>query len=246
MLTAATARSETVTVRHVLDGDSFVLADGRHARLIGINAPEFGKDGAPNQPLARQARDRLAGMIKGRPVVLGFEAERHDRYERLLAHVALADGTGVEEVLLREGLAWMIAIPPNVDRLDTLRRAENEARSARRGVWREPAYAPKPADKLTRRDTGFQLIEGRIMRTGQGRKMIYFDLAPNVSLAVPREDWKKYFTGKPAEWVGRQVVARGWLTEKRDRDVAVAEPRTPSRDRLRLRVAHPAMLTWHD
>jgi len=75
-----------------------------------------------------------------------------------------------------------------------------------------------------------QLIEGTILRHGQGRHLIYLDLAPRVTLVVPRADWKKYFEGKPHTWVGRHVVARGWVT--------------PSKDKLRLRVAHPAMLTW--
>ena len=37
--------TETATVRHVVDGDSVILTDGRQIRLIGINAPELGRDG---------------------------------------------------------------------------------------------------------------------------------------------------------------------------------------------------------
>lgn len=234
LLPLTVAAGETATVRHVLDGDSFILADGREVRLIGVNAPEMGKDGQPGQPLAKQARHRLSALIKGKPLLLTAGRERRDHYGRWLMHARLPDGTSVEEILLREGLAWAIAVPPNVDRLDRLLGAETEARAARRGVWGEAAYAPKPAAQLTAEDTGFRFIEGTIQRHARGRQVIYFDLAPSVALVVPRADWQKYFNGngKPSDWVGRRVTARGWLTEYKGR--------------LHLRVPHPAMLTWRD
>ncbi|HSW52807.1 MAG TPA: thermonuclease family protein [Sulfuricaulis sp.] len=241
----ASAQAETARVRHVLDGDSFILADGRQARLIGVNAPELGKAGAPGQPLAKQAHNRLSRLIKGQTLTLSRGREPQDHYGRWLVHARLPDGASVEEILLREGLAWAIAIPPNLDRLDSLLKAENEARAAGRGVWGEAAYAPKPAGELTARDTGFRFIEGTIQRHARGRRVIYFDLAPQVALVVSHEEWKKYFGGKPTDLVGRNVVARGWLTEKREKG-AGAEPRTPSTGRLHLRVPHPAMLTWRD
>lgn len=216
----------------MLDGDTFILVDGRHVRLIGVNAPELGKDDVPGQPLAKQARNRLSRLVKGQPVTLSYEHERQDHYGRWLAHARLAEGASVEEILLREGLAWAVAIPPNVDQLDILLKAENEARTAGRGIWGETAYASKPANDLTAKDTGFRFIEGTVRRSAQRRDVIYFDLAPRVALVVPRENWQKYFNGKSSDWVGRRVIARGWLTV--------------SKGRLHLRVPHPAMLTWRD
>ncbi len=226
------AAADSGEIRYVIDGDTVVMANGRHARLIGINAPELGKNGAPDQPLAREARSRLTSLVEKQRVTLNFEREREDHYGRLLAHVVLLDGRDVEEILLRDGLAWAVAIPPNVGRLDILLKAENEARAADRGVWGEPAYKPKPAESLTANDTGFQFIEGIVRRRAQGRNVIYFDLAPRVALVVPREDWKKYFDGQSRDWIGRKIIARGWLTE--------------SRGRLHLRVPHPAMLAWRN
>lgn len=222
----------TDKIRHVIDGDTLVLASGRHVRLIGINAPEPGKNGTPDQPLAAKARQRLAALVEQRRVTLVFETERQDHYGRLLAHVLLPDGTSAGEILLREGLAWAVAIPPNLGNLKPSLAAENEARGARRGVWSQPAYAPKPAGQLTATDTGFGFIEGTILRHARGKHVIYFDLAPTVALLVSPEDWKKFYGGQPSSLVGRRVIARGWLTE--------------SRGRLHLRVPHPAMLTWRD
>ena len=221
--------AETVRVGYVLDGDSLVLDDGREVRLIGINAPEFGKDGAPNQPLAVEARAELARLAHGVRVTLELDRELRDRYGRLLAHVRLADGTSIQETMLRRGLAWAIVIPPNLARLKERLAAENEARARQRGVWGRPDYAPAAAEKLTRADTGFHLVRGEIARVGRGKKMIFLDLAPRMALKVPRADWEKYFPGRPEDMVGRRVAARGWVTAHRDR--------------LYLRVQHPSVLT---
>ncbi len=230
--TALLAATETAEVRHVIDGDTVILRNNQHVRLIGINAPELGKDGAPDQPLAARARDRLAQLVRGQRVTLAFERERQDHYGRQLAHINLPDGRDVEEILLREGLAWAVAVPPDVGLIETYLKAEDEAHATGRGVWSESAYAPKRAERLTAQDSGFRFIEGSILRYQSHRKLIYFDLSPQVALVVTREDWKKYHHGNPSGWVGRRVVARGWLTD--------------SKGRLHLRVPHPAMLTWRD
>ncbi len=246
---AVLAATETAEVRHVLDGDTVILRNRRHVRLIGINAPELGKDGAPDQPLAARARDRLAQLVRGQRVTLAFEREHQDHYGRLLAHVYLPDGRDVEEILLREGLAWAVAVPPNVGKLAVLLAAENEARGTGHGVWGESVYAPTPAERLTTQDTGFRFIEGTIRRRAQRHNVIYLDLTPSVAVLIPGKDWKKYFDvqgstnvaggrkpgathDNPSALVGRRVIARGWLTE--------------SKGRLHLRVSHPAMLTWRD
>ena len=216
----------------MIDGDTVVLADGQHVRLLGINAPELGKDGAPDQPLAAQARVGLAVLVEKRRVTLIFEREHHDHYGRLLAHLLLPDGSDVEQILLREGLAWAVAVPPDVKSLPVYLAAENEARAAGRGVWSESAYAPTPVNRLTKNDTGFRFIEGTILRSVRHRNVIYFDLGPHVALVVDSADWKKYYRGKPSDLIGHSVIARGWLTEYRGR--------------LHMRVPHPAMLTWSD
>ncbi|MBI3546186.1 MAG: thermonuclease family protein [Gammaproteobacteria bacterium] len=227
LLSAAAA--EEAQVRHVLDGDTVILANGKHLRLIGMNAPELGKDGAPDQAYAMAARQRLSALVQGQRVSLKFEREHADHYGRLLAHIVLANGQDVEQILLNEGLAWTVAIPPNIDNLADYLTAENQAHSAQRGIWSEAAYAPKPVEQLTTLDTGFRLIEGKVLHQARRRNIIYLDLSARVSLVVASSDWKKYYRGKPADWVGRHVIARGWLTQYKQR--------------LHMRVPHPAMLT---
>ncbi len=51
----------TFEVQRVVDGDTVRLKDGRSVRMIGVNAPETGKKGRPDEPFAVAARQRLQG-----------------------------------------------------------------------------------------------------------------------------------------------------------------------------------------
>lgn len=225
---AALARTESVTVRHVLDGDTVILADERQIRLIGINTPELGKDGQPDQPLAAAARDRLRDLAQGKQVRLVFEDESRDRYGRWLAHLDFDDGTSAEDILIKEGLAWAVAIPPNIARLARHRQTEAAARSARRGLWAQAGYSPVPAESLTATETGFRFVRGRVTHVGRSRKFVYLDMGPRFALRIGHHDWERYFQGDPGQWRGVPLEARGWVSEYQGR--------------LHLSIGHPAML----
>ena len=214
-------------MQHAIDGDSLLLANGRQVRLIGINAPELGIDGRPDQPLARAAKTRATQLVERRAVALTLDREPTDRHDRLLAYVSLPDGTDLQLTLLREGLAWCVAIPPNVARAKEYCAAEREARAARRGVWAEPAYQPTPADRLGSADTGFRHVAGVVRRVGRSKHTIYLDLDPRFSVTIPLEAWA-HFPASTQPIPGQRIVARGWVTEYKNS--------------LRMRIAHPAML----
>ena len=221
---------KTHHVRQVLDGDSFVLDDDRSVRLIGVNAPEYGKGGLPDQPLAREARRHLAQLVQGQCVRLVLEVEPTDRYGRILAHVFGSNGISVEESLIQQGLAWMIAISPNVAWTERLAASETQARQRHRGVWSVPDYRPVAAESLDQSQAGFRIVEGIVRRINKGRHAYDFELTTHTWLLITVADWKRYFDGDPARFLNRRIVVRGWLS--------------PYRDGLRMRVHHPAMLTF--
>ena len=229
-LTSAAPGAETVHVRSVTDGDTVTLTDGRHVRLIGVNAPETAHDGRPAEPLAYAARERLAALIGTGTLTLEFEAERRDHYGRELAHLWLPDGRLAQDDLLERGLAAAIAVPPNIGYLERYLAAEAGARQARRGLWGDPYFAPRASGGLDAADQGFRFVRGTVERVGQSRKYVYLDLARRMSLMISLDDWKRYFgAGDPATWRGRPLVARGWVREMED-------------GRLRMRVRHPGMI----
>lgn len=220
----AAADGEIARVVRVYDGDSLWLADGREVRLIGINAPELGRDGTPDQPLARAARDRTNLLVRGKAVRLVYDAERFDHYGRTLAYVVLPDGRDLQEILARDGLAWFVAIAPNVTRRDTYRHAEAEARAANRGIWSRPEYLPIAADRLSARQTGFQRISGTVKQVDEHGDWVLLRLAPGIALTIARSpDFPA-----PEHYAGKRVLARGWVTEYKNE--------------LRMRITDPAML----
>jgi endonuclease YncB( thermonuclease family) len=231
LFVSATCFADTVRVAHVLDGDSLRLTDGREVRLIGINTPEHGKDGKAEEPLARTARVLLKRLVEGKEIHLAYDHERQDRYRRTLVHASLTDGTSVQQAMLREGAAVVIAIPPNLARLDLYLRAETEARRMQRGVWADTFYQPRDAQRFDTRDTGFRFVSGRVQRLGRGRYSIYLDLGDRFTLVIPQQHWH-HFGGDPKRFIGKHVIARGWVTAQENR--------------LRLRLSHPAMLQLID
>jgi endonuclease YncB( thermonuclease family) len=215
-------------VAYVLDGDTLILADQRHVRLIGINAPEIGKDGVPDQPLSRAARGALEDLVGGKTVELVFGHETHDHYGRLLAHVDLADGRSVQELLLSSGLAVHVAIPPNLDHQQAYAAAEQLARASKRGIWSMAYYEPVPAEQLHLNDSGFRFVVGRIEDVWRSKKYVHLVMTPRLHVLVPLPDLR-YFDQKPENLMGQRLIARGWITHYGGN--------------LQLRVRHPSMLS---
>lgn len=210
-----------------LDGDTLMLSDRRIVRLIGINSPELGRDGRADEPLAREAKARLQQLIDGRRVTLSYEDERYDRYGRTLAHV-LADNEDIQLVLLRAGLAFAIAVPPNTRAVTRYLAAEAVARAQRRGVWAHAYFASRPALTLTTDDAGFRRVHGKVLAVTRERYGIALALAPRFTILVPHAVAAE-FAPPLDEFVGKMVYARGWVSAREQR--------------LRMRIGDPAMLT---
>jgi micrococcal nuclease len=130
----APARTDPVLVRFVIDGDTIDVATIGRVRLLGIDAPEIGHRFDTTAPFGRDAKQRLTSLVAHRWVRLEFDGQREDAYQRHLAYILLEDGTFVNAVLVREGLARVSTRVP-LARLEDLRRAETDARDHRRGIW---------------------------------------------------------------------------------------------------------------
>jgi len=125
-------------VQRVTDGDTFVATvDGRkeRVRVIGVDTPETVAPNRPVEPYGRQASSFAKRYLTGATVRLAGDAEPRDRYGRLLAYVWLADGTFWNALLVAEGYAQQLTIPPNVTYAGLFRRLVAEARRQDRGLW---------------------------------------------------------------------------------------------------------------
>jgi micrococcal nuclease len=135
-------------VVRVVDGDTLVVrlfggvlgatvgGEGETVRLIGIDAPETGEE------FSARATEALERLVGGQKVDLALDKELRDQYGRLLAYVFLEDGRMVNAELLREGLATLYTVPPNVRYAEILQGAQGEAQAAGTGIWGGAAPSP--------------------------------------------------------------------------------------------------------
>jgi micrococcal nuclease len=134
----AAAPSSGRVVR-VVDGDTIRVRIGgteERVRYIGVDTPETVKPGTPVQCFGKAASAFNARLVRARTVRLEFDAERRDRYGRLLAFVYREpDGLFVNAELVRRGYAQPLTIAPNVAHASEFRRLARTARRGGRGLW---------------------------------------------------------------------------------------------------------------
>ncbi len=194
----------------MVDGDTLRLENGQLVRLTGINTPELGRDGAPDQPLAAAARQSLKQLISKGNIQLEPAVKRRDRYRRKLGAV-FVDGRHAAAVLLEQGLGWHIIVPPDTGYIACLQRAERRARERGAGVWASEKLAPVAAAKVRHGDSGFIRLRGRVTSVSRSRHSWWLELDQAVSVKLDHRDLK-YFDGlSPKKWQGRTLQLRGWL-----------------------------------
>jgi micrococcal nuclease len=125
----------SVTVKRVVDGDTFETTTGEKVRLIGVDTPETVKPNHPVEPYGKEASQFTKQLLEGKTLTLRFDVEPYDKYHRLLAYAYLPDGTFVNDKLVRDGYARVMTIPPNVAFAEQFLAAEREAREHHRGLW---------------------------------------------------------------------------------------------------------------
>lgn len=109
-------------------------------RLTGIDTPELDQGG-----LGRQSRDELPRLMpEGSDLRLEMDVQPVDRYGRTLAD-AWRESLMINREMVRRGWAMLYTVPPNVKHVESLRAAEDSARSDRTGHWAAQGFACLPA-----------------------------------------------------------------------------------------------------
>ena len=139
-----------ILVVRAVDGDTLLLEDGERVRLIGIDTPEMHdsnklyRDSRRTKKSVRVIKkmgklswEFTKQLVEGKRVRLGFDVEKEDRYDRLLAYVYLKDGVFVNAAIVQQGYASLMSIPPNVKHADLFVKLYQEARENKRGLWKE-------------------------------------------------------------------------------------------------------------
>ncbi|WP_432644824.1 thermonuclease family protein [Methanobrevibacter sp.] len=98
---------ETGICTKVVDGDTIYLDNGKKIRFVGVNTPERGVDGYST------SKEFVQKLCLNKEVGIDIDNSKYtDRYGRTLA-VVIVDGKNVNEMLLKEGLAEIMYMPPS-------------------------------------------------------------------------------------------------------------------------------------
>jgi len=126
---------QTLTGRvvRIADGDTVTVLDGNNAehriRLQGIDAPESRQD------FGAKAKKNLSQMIFDKEVTVVYY--KTDQYGRLVGKI-WRDGTDINLEQIRAGMAWHYKEyerEQSTEDREVYANAENEAWTARRGLW---------------------------------------------------------------------------------------------------------------
>ena len=229
----------TARVAQVYDGDTVRLEDGKVIRLVGINTPEIAHR-LPAEPYGDAAATQLRDRVLGRTVKVVVSATPHDRYHRVLGDIYLPDGTWLNRWMITTGAAHVYSFPDNRANIDTLLKAEAQARAAHKGLWALPRYqvlaatGTFPASSIGQ----FHLVAGKVLSVTHGRDRTYLNFGPN---------WRTDFTAEIPDTALPLFKAAGLtpLTRYTIRQVLVHGRLKPVNGTL-ITVTHPEQLEFTD
>lgn len=226
-------------VTQVTDGDTVMLDSGLVVRMIGTQAPKLplGRDGFPTWPLAPEAKAALEALVLGRSVTLGYGGEEVDRYDRALAQVFVETGEAepvwAQAHMVRSGLARVYSFPDNRQCLHQLYVAEAQARAERLGIWANPYYSVRAADRpaeLLQRVGHYELVEGRILLADRSGSRVYLNFGrhwkEDFTVVIEAAALKLFAeTGlDPLTLDGALVRVRGWVDDRDGPRIEVTHP----------------------
>jgi endonuclease YncB( thermonuclease family) len=217
---------ETTSIRYIHDGDTLHLKDGRKVRLIGINTPELARDNKPAEAFAVEAKNALKSLFKhDKSIALVYGKDKKDHYGRLLAHALLSDGQNVQAILLKQGYARVITVPPNTKFVSCYLQMERIARCNKAGLWQNANLLE--AKNLSNQHLGFHLIQGKVENININNKGIWLKLDNKLTIGIRPENQSLFDIKAVNGMLNQSIIVRGWLNK--------SNKSTP----YYLRVSHP-------
>lgn len=225
------------TVTQIVDGDTLMLDNGLVVRLMGMQAPHLrlGRDGLDDWPKGAEAKAALEAIALGQPVLLRYGGADKDRYGRLLAQVYTTgrEPTWVQQQMLATGMARVYSFPDNRACLPDLFAAETKARAAGLGIWIDPYYRVRRADRPRDFSTlsgHYELVEGRVLKAEKGGGRVYLNFGRYF-----KEDFTAVIDARalrlfaadgvdPLKLGGTLVRVRGWIDLEDGPRVTVTHP----------------------
>lgn len=142
-----------VQLDRVIDGDTFVMRsevigivsgpwvlreydESQRVRIIGIDTPELGRNGNPDECYAQEATATLTAALSAGPIELVSDPSQGDtdKYGRLLRHVTV-NGQSIAVTMLAAGMGHEYTYDTPYAGLADHQAAEAAARDSGTGLW---------------------------------------------------------------------------------------------------------------
>lgn len=218
-------------VRKVIDGDTFISEGVGKIRLLGIDAPESAHGDNPVEPFGEKARQRLRELLEGQAVTLLPDVDPYDRFGRTLAYVTLVNGADVGAILLKEGLAMVYFIPPNLARLESYEKLEGEARRKGLGIWSGEGGRLLEHHQAAQGMERVRVVRGQVMSVAERGNWIFLNFGPDYrtdfTVSIRKEEWESQFVPQVRAmpfYKGKQVEVRGRIHERNGPNIQVYHP----------------------
>jgi len=216
----------TAQVAAVRDGRTLLLTDGRELRLAGIEVTAASRAALQTLVAGHSLRLERLGLEKNGP--------ERDRYGRLVAFAFAGDAQqSVQQAMVEHGYARVSVRVGGKACSDAFLSTERKARTARRGLWADPNFAPLSAENLTRiqAERGhFALVEGKVLSVHESGATIYVNFGPrwtrDFSVTI-RQHMSRIFTAagvEPKKLEGRRIRVRGWIEQHSGPIIAAEVP----------------------
>ena len=179
----------------VIDGDTVLFDDGSRVRLTGFNSFELKDSGWKGRSRERPS-EKLRVAIRKKVRLTPWPAAM-DRYGRLLGNLWL-DNKYLGELLVYEGLALVVSVPPQNKLASCLSSLEWAARKARKGFW-SLGQLPERIQAIDK--NGFRFGVGSVTRIIDSKSFI---LDSRLRVLLPKAD--------PNVQIGVRFEVRGWVS----------------------------------
>lgn len=126
-------------VERVVDGDTLLIDGHRRVRLQGVDSPETVKPDSPIEPWGPEASNFTKSFVQeaGGQIRFEVDGESVDQHGRFLGFAWSGDRL-LNEELVRAGLARAtLGYDFSPRKKERLRKAQQEAKRAQRGIWSE-------------------------------------------------------------------------------------------------------------
>jgi endonuclease YncB( thermonuclease family) len=203
-------------IKTIYDGDTVVLEDGQKIRLLGINTPEIAHRGNEADAGGNEAKSWLIAKLKDGKVRLETDVEKTDSYGRTLGHLFTENNEHINVLLVATGLAQASIWPPNLKYANELVKAEQQAETAKLGIWQRPEYAAIPVEQLTEEGhQGWTRIVGKIKKINPAKKFVYLEFSDRFNARIEKDSLSLF--PDLNSYQGKTIEVRGWLNKRGDK-----------------------------